>query len=140
MEERAGIAWPRALDQELEHLIEQAAAGERSEPAAEQDPLTAGREEEAHPKRQHAHGHGRAEEGDRVEDCVASWSGMPMQPVEERHVELGKRVVVDDVLRDPPNSYSPATLMMSPMVRWSPRYSPRANRDHGPAHGAERAL
>ena len=30
-----------------------------------------------------------------------------MQPVEERHVELGKRVVVDDVLRDPPKEPQP---------------------------------
>src|SRR2546425_9064301 len=28
MEERRGIGWPRALDHELEHLIQQAAAGE----------------------------------------------------------------------------------------------------------------
>src|SRR6266568_6604738 len=27
--------------------------------------------------------------------------GMPMQPVEQGHVELGERVVMDDVFRDP---------------------------------------
>src|SRR2546425_6538690 len=83
MEERRGIGWPRALDHELEHLIQQAAAGEGREPGAEQNPLTAGREEEAHPERQDGKRYRRAEEGDRVEDGIASWSGMPMQPVEE---------------------------------------------------------
>src|SRR2546426_2031315 len=31
----------------------------------------------------------------------------PMQPVEERHVELGERVVVDDVFRDPAKQPQP---------------------------------
>src|SRR5437899_11236417 len=65
MEERRGIGWPRALDHELEHLIQQAAAGEGREPAAEQNPLTAGREEEAHPEPQDGKRYRRAEEGDR---------------------------------------------------------------------------
>src|SRR2546426_3919784 len=107
MEERAGIGWPRALDHELEHLIEQAAAGEGSEPAAEQDPLTPGREEEAHAERQDAQRHRRAEEADRIEDGVPSRSGTPMHPVEERHVELGERVMVDDVFRDPTKQPQP---------------------------------
>src|SRR6266853_600805 len=51
LEERGGIGRPRAADLELEHRIEQTAAGERSEPAAQQDPLTPGREDEAHPER-----------------------------------------------------------------------------------------
>jgi len=38
MEERGGRGWPRALDHLLEHLIQQAAAGEGREPAAEQGP------------------------------------------------------------------------------------------------------
>ncbi len=51
MEERGGIGWPRATDYQLKYLVEQAAASEGREPAAQQDPLTAGREEEAHPNR-----------------------------------------------------------------------------------------
>src|SRR3989475_10921300 len=107
MEERGSIGWPRAADHELEHRIEQATAGEGCEPAAEQDPLTAGREEEAHPERQDAQRHRRAEEADRVRDGVPSWGGAPMHPVEERHVELGERVVVDDVFRDPAKQPQP---------------------------------
>ena len=51
MEERRGIGWSRALDHELEPLIQQATAREGGEPAAEQDPLTADCEQEGHPER-----------------------------------------------------------------------------------------
>src|SRR6266581_4874031 len=48
LEEYGGTGRPRAANHELEHHIEQAAAGERREPAGEHDPLTTGRKEEGH--------------------------------------------------------------------------------------------
>src|SRR5256884_2451275 len=48
LEERGGTGRPQAANHELEHHIEQSAAGEGREPAGEHDPLTAGRKEEGH--------------------------------------------------------------------------------------------
>src|SRR5439155_24654141 len=72
MEERGGIGRPRAADYELERLIEQAAADEGREPAAEQDPLMPGPKKETHPDRQDSQRDWRAEQRDCVEDGVPS--------------------------------------------------------------------
>src|SRR5205807_6943973 len=99
LEERGGTGRPRAANQELEHHIEQAAAGEGREPADEQDPLTAGREHEADGERQDRQRHRRAEGADRIEYRVPRGCGTCVQPIEQRYIELielGERVMVDD--------------------------------------------
>src|SRR5260370_1160553 len=101
-----GSTSPAALEG-LEQLTPQAAAGEGSKPGAEHDPLTAGREQEAYPERPDGQRHRRAEEAYRVGDGVPRRGGPAMHPGEEGHVELGERVVVDDVFRDPAKQPQP---------------------------------
>jgi len=116
------------LDNVFEYGREDPSAGKRGHPAAQQNPVTPDREKRRDHDTNDRHREGRAQNANCRKDLVTQVCCVTPEKTKSGDVKLCQRIVMENILRYTPKQQRPATLMSRPMVKWRPRYSPRANR------------